>query len=104
MIGVLYQYINYYNRKYFVSRRGEVLHMETLKAYVVTKGSSDGTLKAGDKIRLSENGDLNIPSCAGWLTKDEWDSPRTNDFDVELCNDYYVDVTQYSEALRKVDD
>lgn len=78
--------------------------IEALKVYVVTKGSSDGTSKAGDKSWLSENEDLNIPSCAGWLTKDEWNNPRTSDFDIELCNDYYVDVMQYSEALRKVAD
>ena len=32
--------------------------MEALKAYVVTKGSSDGTLTVGDKIWLSKNGDF----------------------------------------------
>ena len=78
--------------------------MEALKAYVVTKGSSDGTLKVGDKIWLSKNGDMNIPSVAGWLEEDEWNMPGTNDFEVELCNDYYIAVTQRSEALRKVND
>lgn len=78
--------------------------MEALKAYVVTKGSSDSTLKTGDKIWLSKNGDLNISAHAGWLTEDEWNSSKTNDFEVELCDDYYVDVTQHSEALRKVSD
>ncbi len=41
--------------------------MGALKAYVVTKGSSDGTLKVGDKGWLSENGDLNVPALVGWL-------------------------------------
>ena len=43
--------------------------MEKLRLYVVTKGSSDGTFKAGDVIWLSQNGDLNNCNGGGWLSE-----------------------------------
>lgn len=76
--------------------------MEKLKLYTVTKSSSDGTFKVGDIIWLSANGDLNNAMGGGWLSKEEWDVNETNDFEVEICNDYYLDIIDGSERIRKV--
>lgn len=75
--------------------------MEKLKLYTVIKSSSDKNVKVGDTIWISENGDLNFAKEKGWLTKEEWDSPQTNDFEVEECADYYLDVFQRAEIVRK---
>ena len=72
--------------------------MEKLKLYKVTKASSDGTFNIGDIIWLSNNEDLN---SLGFLSKSEWDNPRSNDFEVEECTDYYLDVTDRSEKVRR---
>ena len=74
--------------------------MEKLKLYTVTKPSSDGTFVAGD----SANGDLNSCKGKGWLSKAEWDSSGTNDFEVEPCKTHYLDVSRWSETVRKVED
>ena len=78
--------------------------MEKLKLYTVTKPSSDGTFVAGDIIWLSANGDLNSCKGKGWLSKAEWDSSGTNDFEVEPCKTHYLDVSRWSETVRKVED
>lgn len=76
--------------------------MEKLKLYIVTKPSSDKTFQAGDFIWLSANGDLNNSTAAGWLTKDEWDVPGTNDFEYEQSNTHYLDVAGGMEFIRKI--
>ena len=73
--------------------------MQPLKAYTVTKGSIDHTLLEGDIIQLSQNGDLNI--SGGWLLKDEWDCPKTNDFIVEECVTHCVLKKGEREILMK---
>ena len=65
--------------------------MEKLKLYKVTKASSDGTFNIGDIIWLSNNEDLNSCKGCGWLPKSEW----------EECTDYYLDVTDRSEEVRR---
>lgn len=75
--------------------------MEKLKLYKVTKASSDGTFNIGDIIWLSNNEDLNSCKGLGWLSKSEWDNPGSNDFEVEECTDYYLDVTDRSEKVRR---
>lgn len=55
--------------------------MQPLKAYLVTKNSTDHTVLKGDIIWLSENGDLNMGG--GWLSKDEWDCQEKNDFTIK---------------------
>ena len=75
--------------------------MEKLKLYTVIKASSDDTLKVGDIIWLSENEDLNSCNGSGWLSKSEWDNPTTNDFAVVECTDYYLDITNGHEKVRK---
>lgn len=75
--------------------------MQPLKVYRVTKGSTDRSLLEGDIIWLSENGDLNIN--LGWLTKDEWDCPMTNDFTIEECMTHCVLKVDGKEMLIKKD-
>ena len=60
--------------------------MEKLKLYTVVKDSTDETIKIGDIVWLSENGDLNIVQDKGWLSKYEWNNPKTKDFEVRSCN------------------
>ena len=67
--------------------------IEKFKVYTVTKGSTDGTIRIGDIVWLSENGDLNIVQANGWLTNDEWNSLKTKDFEVKPCEDYYLKIT-----------
>lgn len=49
--------------------------------YIVTKGNTDTSIREGDIIWLSENGDLNNASAGGWLSKEEWRQPGINDFE-----------------------
>ena len=77
------------------------MELEKLKLYKVTKGSSDHTYRKGDIIWLSNNDALNSCQGAGWLSKDEWDTAGTNDFEVEECKDYYLDVSGGHEAVRR---
>ena len=84
----------------------EVKDMEKNKLYTVTKGSSDGTLRKGYFIWLSENGDLNVRQGRGWLEKDEWNSPGTNDFKVEPNEEYELIIGSdhrgnKTEGIRK---
>lgn len=76
-------------------------NMKKLQLYTVTKASSDGTFEVGDVIWLSENEDLNNCNGLGWLSKSEWDNPGTNDFEVTVCTDYYLDITNGHEKVKK---
>lgn len=80
---------------------GEFNNMEKLKLYTVTKASSDRTFEVGDIIWLSQNEDLNSCNGQGCLSKSEWDNPETNDFEVTACTEYYLDVTNGHEKVRK---
>lgn len=75
--------------------------MEKLRLYTVTKSSTDGTIETGNIIQISENGDLNIAGRKGFLIHDEWDNPDTKDFKVKLCEDYYLEVANWHEIVRK---
>ena len=48
--------------------------MEKLKLYTVTKPNSDNSIKVGDIIWLSKNGDLNNVTVKGWLKFSEWNA------------------------------
>lgn len=76
--------------------------IEKFKVYTVIKSSTDGTIKAGDVIWLSENGDLNIVQASGWLINDEWNNLKTKDFEVEESKDYYLDIAHGHEIVRKI--
>ena len=75
--------------------------MEKLKPYIVTKASSDGSIVKGDIIWISENGDLSFMG-KGWLSKNEWNNPKTNDFKVKLCDTYYLETSNRREQLKKI--
>lgn len=75
--------------------------MEKLKLYTVTKCSTDGTIEMGNIILISKNGDLNITGRKGFLIHDEWDNPDTKDFKVKHCEDYYLEVANGHEIVRK---
>ena len=76
--------------------------LKKFKVYTVIKSSTDRTIKVGDIVWLSENGDLNIVQASGWLTNDEWNRPKTKDFEVEVCKNYYLDVVHGHETVRKI--
>lgn len=75
--------------------------MEKLKLYEVTKSSSDKTIKTGDMIWLSNNGDLNSVMGSGWLSEEEWNVEGTNDFEYTVCKTHYLDVMGRKECVRK---
>lgn len=75
--------------------------MEKLTLYEVVKSSSDKTIKVGDIIWLSANDDLNIAQGKGWLLKDEWKQPETNDFEIRPCTTYYLDIGPGYERIKK---
>lgn len=76
-------------------------NMEKLKAYLVTRSCSDGSIIAGDLIWISLNGDLNSVLGAGVLMEEEWDCTGTNDFEVEESDQYYIEVGKGYEKIRK---
>ena len=76
-------------------------YMEKLKLYTVIKSSTDGTIETGNIIWISENGDLNIAGRKGFLIHYEWNHLDTKDFDVKLCEDYYLEVTNGHEIVRR---
>jgi len=76
--------------------------MEKLKLYIVTKSSTDKSFRVGDLIWLSENGDLNNAMAGGWLSKDDWDVDRINDFEYKVSDTYYLDVINGRECVRKI--
>lgn len=74
--------------------------MEKLKLYEVKKSSSNKQINVGDLIWISKNGDLNSVQGCGWLSKEEWDIPGMNDFEVEECKTHYLDVCKGHERVR----
>lgn len=76
--------------------------MEKLVLYKVTKSSSNGEIKFGDLVWISENGDLNTVMGRGWLLESEWNIEGTNDFEYEICKTHYLDVTKGRECARKL--
>lgn len=77
--------------------------MDKLKLYVVTKSSTDKTFNNGDLIWLSENGDLNNAMAGGWLSEEEWNVNKTNDFECKISDTHYLDVINRRECVRKID-
>lgn len=78
-----------------------VNELEILVAYDVTAGSTDGTINKGDIIWFSENRMLNSGRESGFLTEEEWNQPKTNDFEIAESTEYCVVRTPYSEGLQK---
>lgn len=73
--------------------------MERLKAYRVTKGSSDGTFVPGNIIWQSPNGEIN--TMYGTLLNEE-QSPETMDFECVEDNKWKVIRTDRCETLVKL--
>ena len=72
------------------SSLGEIV--EKLKAYRITKGSTDGTFQPGEIIWKSLNGDINSVQWNGWITPSDVDQNKLNtlDFEVEEATNYEV--------------
>lgn len=77
--------------------------MEKIKLYTVIKASTDRAFEVGDIIWLSDNNDLNSVNNKGWLSKEEWDVPNTNDFEVIECKTHYLDVHDGVESVREME-
>lgn len=60
--------------------------MEKMRLYEVTKGSSDGTFQKGDLIWMSDNEDINNVRAGGFLSKEDWNQERINDFECQLVD------------------
>lgn len=77
------------------------MRLEPLKVYRVNKTSSDGSVDKGDIVWISQNGALVSAKNRGWLEKEEWDQPGTNDFNAVLVLGYYIDVCNGNEEIKK---
>lgn len=77
--------------------------MEKLKLYNVTKTSSDGNIQIGEKIWISENGDLNSTRAGGGcLSENEWNVTDANDFQVEECITHKLVIVHGTEMVVKM--
>ena len=77
--------------------------MEKLKAYRITKGSTDGTFQPGKIIWKSLNGDINSVQGKGWITPSEVDQ-NTLDFEVEEATNYAVIKVDGYEFCQQIND
>ena len=75
--------------------------MEKLKAYRITKGSTDGTFQVGNVIWKSLNGDINSVYGKGWITPSEVDH-KTLDFECEEAEDFKVIKIGSSEICKPI--
>lgn len=75
--------------------------LEKLKAYSITKSSSDKTFLTGDVIWISPNGDINSVG-SGWIAprEEEW---MTYDFEAEKARDWEVISVSGHEYCRKLE-
>jgi len=73
--------------------------MKYLKAYCVTKDSSDKTFQCGTIIWLSPNGDIN--TIDGALPVDD-QVPESIDFECEEANDWKVTQLGNREHIEKI--
>ena len=76
--------------------------MEKLKLYTVTKPNSDHSIKVGDIIWLSQNGDLNNATAKGWLQSNEWDIKGCNDFETTECTTHRLEICEVDEKVIKL--
>lgn len=73
--------------------------MNSLVAYRVIKDSTDETFKIDDLIWMSEDG--TVTSAGGFLSKEEWNQEKTNDFEVEPSKEYSILKTAGMEVIVK---
>lgn len=76
------------------------MDMDKLKAYRITKDSSDGTFLKGDIIWKSANGAVNSVQGKGWIDPEEGDE-NTFDFECEVATDWNVITRRGEELCRK---
>lgn len=76
--------------------------MKKLKLYTVTKSNSDHSIKVGDIIWLSKNGDLNNATTKGWLQSNEWDIKGCNDFEITECQTHRLKIQEGIERVIKL--
>lgn len=76
--------------------------MEKLKLYTVIKSNSDHSIKAGDIIWLSQNGDLNNATIKGWLKSSEWRQKGCNDFEITECQTHRLEIREGIERVVKI--
>lgn len=76
--------------------------LEKIKAYRITKKSSDGTFLPEDIIWLSDGGEINSVHGGGFIYPEEGDS-ATWDFEAELANNWEVIAVNGNEFCRKID-
>lgn len=73
--------------------------MSSSFAYRVIKDSTDETFKKDDFIWMSEDGSVTV--AGGFLSKEEWNQEKTNDFEVEPSKEYSILKTPGMEAIVK---
>lgn len=73
--------------------------MNSLVAYRVIKDSTDETFKIDDLIWMSEDG--TVTGAGGFLSKEEWNQEKTNDFEVEPSKEYSILKTAGMEVIVK---
>lgn len=76
--------------------------MEKQKLYTVTKSNSDNSIKVGDIIWLSKNGDLNNATVKGWLKFSEWNAEKCADFEITECQTHRLEICKGIERVTKL--
>lgn len=75
---------------------------KTSPVYKITKGNTDQSLFAGDRISFSPNGDLNYLDSrqGGWISKEDLVDSVT-DFECEVDPEMEWVVTPHGQYARK---
>ena len=75
---------------------------ETAPILLVTKGNSDGSIIAGNRVYYSPDGSLNLidSKYGGWLEKDEL-TPDVTDFEYEVDPKYEIAITPRRQYVKK---
>lgn len=76
--------------------------MKKQKLYTVTKSNSDHSIKVGDIIWLSKNGDLNNVTVKWWLKFSEWNAEKCADFEITECQTHRIEVCKGIERVTKL--
>ena len=74
----------------------------TVPVMIVTKGNTDGSILAGDRVCYSPNGSLNLlhPQYGGWMSKNELTDSIT-DFEYVVDPKYERVITARGEYTRR---
>ena len=70
--------------------------------YIVTKGTKDKTLIKGDRVYISENGDLVNYNAGGWVDKQEVEKVIKGAlFEVDIKH-YYTRKKELSKSIERI--